>query len=218
VTTARRTSSASPPIEKQRNPRRIRLLFGGVALLSLLIAAGTWVFGDDTAKLSAENQQLVSRVAARAVVPADETPAITTVVDEKQVDQEFLRNAKKGDKVLLYFQAGRAIVYRPSADLVVNMGPLETPKPKVFVRNGTSSDDSPKQAVDRLAGSSEFLLSSQDQSSKKTYTQTTVVDLTGTRPDVASRLARLLNATVSKLPDGESRPDADLLVITGSDL
>lgn len=211
------SSITLPPSVKniQRRQRIKRLL--AVAAATLLIAgAGFWYFVYRQADSAAENQQLIQQVSRLALVPQGETPSVTTVVDEQKVNQEFLRSAKKGDKVLLYFQAGRAVVYRPDTGQIINMGPLETPKPRVFLRNGSTQDKLPRVA-EKIGQSSDFLVASRDNSPKQTYTQTIVVDVAGNRPDVAQRLARFLGATVATLPDGESRPDSDLLVLVGSD-
>jgi hypothetical protein len=199
--------------------RRAWLLRRGLLLLSVfvvLLGIGLLWRANHAPDTATANTKLVAEVGKLAVLPKGETPSITTVVDEAKINQEFLRNAKKGDKVLLYFQSSRAIVYRPTTGQVVNMGPLETPKPRVFIRQGSSTDNI--SAVKSVVGrTSDFLLASQDQSTKKTYTQTVVIDLTGNRPDLSGRLAQLLHVNVTSLPDGEIPPDADLMVIVGSD-
>lgn len=211
------SSIALPPsITKIQRRRRIRRLLAVSAGLLLIAAAGYWFLVNRGQDIQTADRQLIAEVSKLTVVPESETPSITTVVDENKVNQEFLRSAKKGDKVLLYFQAGRAIVYRPSSHQIVNMGPLQAPKPRVFLRNGATQDAVPRVA-NVLNQSAEFLVASRDDSPKKSYVKTIVVDLAGNRPDVAERLAKQLGATVAPLPEGESRPDADLLVLVGSD-
>jgi len=159
---------------------------------------------------------LIAEVAKFAVLPKGETPSVSTVIDKNKANQTFLANAADGDKVLLYFQAGRAVLYRPSTHQIVNMGPLSQPPAQVFLRNGASGDIpvSLKTSVGKAAG---FKIVSQDLSTKSTYTDTLVIDITGNRPDLATRVAKLVGGKVVKLPSGESAPDADILVIVGSD-
>jgi hypothetical protein len=215
---APRTSSKQPVSAGggRRKWRFNRNLLAALLLLAAVLGVGWWYLFLHDPNPQQQNQNLVREVAKLAVVPKDEVPSVTTVVDEGKVNQEFLRSARKGDKVLLYFQAGRAIVYRPSTHQIVNMGPLETPKPRVFLRNGTDQNFLDPIAS-KINGSSDFLLASRDESPQKDYAKTVVVDVTGNRPDIAQRLARLLNASVIPMPEDESKPDADMLVIVGRD-
>jgi hypothetical protein len=165
---------------------------------------------------NAENTKLIAEVAQRAVLPTGEKPTVTTIVDKDKVNQSFLQNAHNGDKVLLYFQAGKAVVYRPSTRQIVNIGPLTQPPAQVFLRDGTGKGI-PSSFRDKLSQPAGFTVVSQDTSAKATYTRTLVVDIAGNRPDIAARVATLTGGHVGPLPAGESRPDADILVISGSD-
>lgn len=187
------------------------------AMVLVLLAGGWYMVAHRSPNYAAENSKLIASINKLAVLPKDETPSVTTVVDETKINQDFLRNAKKGDKVLLYFQAGRAVVYRPSTGQIVNMGPLETPKPRVFIRRGSTIDNT-GAVRNTISRTSDFLLASQDESPNKSYAKTVVVDVTGNRPDLAGKLAQMLHVNVVPLPAGEDRPDADLLVIVGSEL
>lgn len=211
------TTPASPHKQLHRGGLRINGRLLVVLTLFIVLVAGSWYWhvthAEDTA---GANARLIAEIGKHAVLPQGETPTISTVVDTTKVNQDFLKNAKKGDKVLLYFQSSQAIVYRPSTGQVVNMGPLQTPRPRVFIRQGSTVDN--VAAVKNLISSStEFLVASQDQSPKKDYDKTIVVDLTGNRPDLAGQLAQLLHVNVGNLPAGEIPPDADLMVIVGSD-
>jgi hypothetical protein len=152
------------------------------------------------------------------VLPTHETPIVSTVVDKQRVTQAFLANAQNGDKVLLYYQAKKAVVYRPSTHQVITIGPIAQGAARVFVRNGGVSNP----AIERVRTAIDsdlvdFTMSSQDSSPNPHYPATEVVDLTGVRPDVADKLASLLHAKVTSLPADEHRPDGDMLVIVGRD-
>lgn len=201
---------------RQPHARKALVMFAVVCLVGAA-GYGAWLYAKPSpAKALAADKQLIADVSKRVVLPQDETPAISTIVDEKKINQEFLRGAKKGDKVLLYFQAGRAIVYRPSSGQVINTGPLAAPIPRVFIRNGTANTDVSK-VVAAINASKQFNVDSRDSSPKNTYTKTVVIDVFGNRPDVAKKLADTLQVSVVPLPAGESRPDADLMVLVGSD-
>lgn len=49
------------------------------------------------------------------------------------------------------------------------------------------------------------------------YAKTIVVDLTGGNQELAQKIAQTLGGEVGNLPDGETKPDADILIIGGRD-
>lgn len=72
-----------------------------------------------------QNEQLVADVGQLVQLPSDETPTIATVTDvSKLKDQPFFANAQNSDKVLIYAQAGKAYLYRPSANKIINIAPV----------------------------------------------------------------------------------------------
>lgn len=72
-----------------------------------------------------EVQKLVAAVGKLMVLPTDEQPVIATVADpEKLKDQPFFTNAKKGDKVLIYNNARKAILYDPVEHRIIDVAPL----------------------------------------------------------------------------------------------
>lgn len=72
-----------------------------------------------------EQQQLLDKVGKLTVLPTGETPTIATVTDiTKLKDQAFFVNAVNGDKVLIYTQAKKAFLYRPSTNKIINIAPV----------------------------------------------------------------------------------------------
>jgi hypothetical protein len=215
-------SEATPTSYVTNTPRR-RSKFGKKAvlvsvLLLLVVASLLWRAHAERSVPASEaaTNQLIAEIADRAVLPKGEKPSVSTVVDKNKADQAFLVNASDGDKVLLYFQAGRAVLYRPSTHQIVNMGPLTQPPAQVFLRNGTSGDI-PASIHTSLGKSAGFKVVSQDLSTRPTYADTLVIDITGNRPDLATRVAKLVGGKVVRLPSGEIAPDAEILVIVGAD-
>lgn len=218
--TAKKQQVVSVPPSKvaSRRHRRLAWAFVWIIILAACGIGGYFYKNHRTVEAAqSPDQALIQAVAKRALLPTDETPSISTVVDASQVNQPFLEGAKNGDKVLLFFQAGKAIVYRPSTGQIVNMGSLQQPEPQVFVRKGSPTADTSKIAS-TITASKQFAVASQDVSPINNYSKTIVVDVVGNRPDMAQKLADLLHATVAPLPQGETPPDADLLVIVGSDV
>lgn len=89
------------------------------------------------AQVQAEIDKLVADVGKLIALPKDEKPTVATVTDiEKVKDQPFFKNAKNGDKVLIYTNEKKAILYRPTENLIVEVGavninqtPQESPSP-----------------------------------------------------------------------------------------
>ncbi len=72
--------------------------------------------------------QLVEEVGKLVVLPNDEEPTIATVVDPESLKgQTFFKNAKAGDRVLIYAKDSRAILYDPVAKRVIEIGTLAAP-------------------------------------------------------------------------------------------
>lgn len=80
---------------------------------------------DHTTLAKEERDDLLRRVGAHIVLPTDEAPTLATVSDPSQLKQyPFFENAITGDKVLIYSQNKKAILYRPSEDKIVVIAPI----------------------------------------------------------------------------------------------
>ena len=67
-----------------------------------------------------QTQQLANKVGQLVDLPQNETPTIATVNDAAKLkSQAFFADAKDGDKVLIYSKAGKAVLYRPSTNRVI---------------------------------------------------------------------------------------------------
>ena len=83
------------------------------------------VKADPVSQSKQEDMDLVSKIKNLIVLPNDEQPTIATVTDlEKLQNQPFFKNAKLGDKVLIYTVAKKAILYRPTENKIIELAPL----------------------------------------------------------------------------------------------
>lgn len=74
--------------------------------------------------------EVVKKVGALILLPSGEQPTLATVSDVSKVKgQAFFQNAANGDKVLVYTQARKAILYRPSKNLIIEVAPLNVNSP-----------------------------------------------------------------------------------------
>ncbi len=76
-----------------------------------------------TQDIQVETDKLISDIGKIMILPSDEKPTIATVTDlEKVKDQAFFKNAKNGDKVLIYTNAKKVILFRPSENRIIEVG------------------------------------------------------------------------------------------------
>ncbi|MFA5000710.1 MAG: hypothetical protein WC531_00575 [Candidatus Paceibacterota bacterium] len=74
----------------------------------------------------AEIQVLLEKLGQHLVLPMGETPEIGQIDDPVQAvkTQPFLAGVQKGDVLIVYVKAQKAIVYSPARDLIINVGPV----------------------------------------------------------------------------------------------
>ena len=76
-----------------------------------------------------ENANLVAKLGQLILLPTNEQPTIATVADpSKLTDQPFFANAKTGDRVFIYTNAKKAILYDEAANKIVEVAPINIGK------------------------------------------------------------------------------------------
>jgi hypothetical protein len=89
-----------------------------------------------------EAKALVDRVAQLVDLPSNEDPTVATVTDAKKLKkQPFFSTAKNGDKVLIYTQAKKAVLYRPATNKIIEIAPVSIGDEKTK----TEPEDEPTQ-------------------------------------------------------------------------
>lgn len=75
-----------------------------------------------------EIKNLLNKVSEHILLPEGEEPTIATIVDAEKLSQEqaFYSGVQDGDKVLIYMNAQKAIIYREGDDKLINVGPIYT--------------------------------------------------------------------------------------------
>ncbi len=100
------------------------LIFFVVLVLVLSVLVVKFVFFNDR-EFKTEASVLVEKVGKHMFLPTNEIPSLATVTDPKKLQaQSFFADAKKGDKVLIYSEAKKAILYDPVADKIVTIAPI----------------------------------------------------------------------------------------------
>lgn len=208
----------------------IIVVLASVPLILPRVKGGTWL------PLLAQRQEVpddtdtTSKVATHIVLP-DETPTIATVTDkEKLSSQPFFLQAENEDKLLIYTQAKKAILYRPSTDKIIDVAPLiteetsapdsalsETNEVTVTLLNGSEKVGVTNSLDDDLVKTfPNIKISQKAAAARSDYSQTLVVDVSGKNFDFATQLSRELGGIVGSLPDGEQPATTDLVVIVGN--
>lgn len=220
-----------------------KVVIPAVALIVVLLLTGGFLLYQNQ-KTGSKNPQQAGQDEVKKVVeevgklidlPAGEVPTLATVVDiSKLKDQPFFQKAKNGDKVLIYTNAQKAILYDPVAKKIKEVGPLNTGSPSaqlqaaspasrgepgIALLNGTKTSGLASKVEEELKSKVPGLnIVSKDNAKKDSFEKTIVVVLNQVYLDTARNLANLLNATLGSLPEGEEKPkEGDILIILGKD-
>lgn len=187
-----------------------------------------------------EMQELIKQVGKIYELPKGETPEIATVTDVNRLrNQPFFANAQVGDKVLVYINARKGVLYRPSTNQIINISPINinnqataqnqaksskesTQSLRVALYNGTQKSGLAsqfEQSLKQKVTSVQFDVVEKNNAKRNDYKLTQVIDLKGNLNEQVIQLASALDAENAKLSEDESAPrvDADVLIIIGSD-
>lgn len=175
-----------------------------------------------------EAARIAYSISSKVDLPQGEDPALATVADKSKINRGgVLAGAENGDKVLLYYQSGRAVLYRPSAGKVVAIGPIvldasasQVKDTRVVVRDGGGDASKASAALGLLKQRYRTAkIADVEKANRSDYPSTIVVDLSenGKKNEFAGAIIELLGARRGVLPQSEPKPDADILIIIGQD-
>jgi hypothetical protein len=111
----------------------IKILIIGLVLFLIASLYFVYYFYSKTKLISNDSRALsevqvsdvVNRVSKHIILPQGETPTLATVSDPSQLQgQAFFAKAKKGDQVLVYINAKKAILYDPVQDKIIDIAPI----------------------------------------------------------------------------------------------
>ena len=190
-----------------------------------------------------EIEDLAKEIGSMMLLPDGDTPTLATVTDkDKLSEQPFFQKSENGDKVLIYSNSGRAILYRPSLKKIVDVTTVNINTPNAPAPTEQAPVDAPVAEAETvpsivrmgllngsktvgITNAKEKQLSTafkniaivtKDAAKKDDYEQTIVVDVTGKNIEISQQVADTLGGIVAGLPSGEVVPnDVDVLVIVG---
>jgi DNA-binding transcriptional MerR regulator len=154
------------------------------------------------------------------------------IIDNEETlrSHPFFANVHNGDKLLIYKESEKAILFRPLTNEVIAFAPLNAVpstsyaqidgQPVVALRNGMGTPYDMKTFEAELTYiSPKSVVVDNENAGRSDYAKSIIVDVVGTKKEEAQALAYKLRLIVSELPAGEFRPPAgvDFLVILGKD-
>lgn len=266
-----RKTVSNPETESPKNAEKQTSSLKLVALVLLMgafSASGFFYFKYQEAVRggSFSDEKLVSEVGKLMHLPQDETPTVATVTDvSKLSEQEFFRNAKNGNKVLVYASAKKAILYDPKEKRIIDVSPInvnDSPKesvpavldsvsdatassvtektgqvaePEVKAENPKLEDSKPELVrvalyngtdkpgqtykMDALLHDAISNMEAviHEDAKDKTYEKTLIVNVSEKYDELFLSVAKKMNMEIADMPDGETVPDADWVIIIGND-
>lgn len=111
--------------------RKTRLIVGAACLVIVGAAIGFLTLralagGEQQPNIS--TSETVKAVGRLYILPTDEQPTVAKITDRSQLDgQTFFDPARNGDILLVYKRSKLALLYRPEAGRLVNVGPVTFP-------------------------------------------------------------------------------------------
>jgi hypothetical protein len=80
---------------------------------------------DSSLAIQKETKELTDRIGRFMELPAGEQPTLATVTDQDKLKgQNFFAHAQNGDKLLVWPEAKKAILYRPSTGKIIEVSNL----------------------------------------------------------------------------------------------
>jgi len=189
-----------------------------------------------------EITDLKEKIGKLILLPTNEEPVVATIVDSEKLktEQPFYKDAQNGDKLLVYQQEKKAIIYSPSKNILVNVGtvffddtgeqqitstpqtPQEQPQVepakvqneilKLEIRNGSNTPGKAQLVADGL-DKNMFEVIKVEKASKTNYENNILINIKG--KDL-SALENLLGVKAVTMPAGEATSEADALIIIGN--
>jgi hypothetical protein len=77
------------------------------------------------AEIEKATQELLAKIGKLIVLP-NEKPTFATILDAKKLiaEQSFYAGSENGDQLLIFQKAQKAIIYSPTRNILVNVGPV----------------------------------------------------------------------------------------------
>lgn len=174
-----------------------------------------------------EVNDIVSKVGKLTKIPTNEAASIANVSAHPELVRQYsLKRSQAGDKIVIFFQSRKVIVFRPSKNMIVEYSSVPTSTPasslvisknriKVAIYNGTTVNGYASTTERQLINLDENLDVILKTNAVNQYSKTKIIDLVGGQTGLMNQLKKTLNGEIVSLPAGEKKPEADILIILG---
>ena len=103
----------------------IALLLGAMGAAGYFYKQLSEIRKNPTKAAQDQTNAVIAAVGRLIELPTGEQPTLATVADPSKLkDQPFFANAKQGDRVLIYTNARKAILYNPTTNKIVEVAPV----------------------------------------------------------------------------------------------
>lgn len=130
-----------PGSSKVNGAANLNIVLGLVGVLVLIAALGSAYYfydryqksqdeistlvNDPQAVVQKQTEELLADIGKVVDLPEGENPTVATVNDSTKLkEQPFFSEAENGDKVLIYTEAKKAFLYRPSTKKIIEIAPV----------------------------------------------------------------------------------------------
>jgi len=116
-------------VQKNKSDRNTFLKKGALSVLMVLVVLLAVYFGKHFyMNLNSRNfdsqTSLLSKVSQLVEVPEEEPRIVTVTNADLLKDKTFFKEAKIGDKLLIFSLHKKAVLYRPSTNKIISIAPL----------------------------------------------------------------------------------------------
>lgn len=113
------------PVSSQERRFSSGVFVFGVLFVGAIVLAGYFYYQYSHTREVVEAKEiagLIKKIGKVMDLPSNEVPTLATVTNKEKLDnQPFFKKAENGDKMLIYADAGRAILYRPSIEKIIDI-------------------------------------------------------------------------------------------------
>lgn len=126
--------------KRERKLPVVHMVIGVVLIVCILIAGVVFLQRSGPRDAKAQSEMVIRKVSKLYLLPSDEQPTVAEIKDVLSLnDQEFYKDAKNGDFVLVYSKAKIALLYRESLNKLIKVSPVSATSEKGPQTEGTNA-------------------------------------------------------------------------------